>query len=123
MIELFFKSIDKLISDDKRKEIKQKVYSYSTSMIQIKLCYFDHKLSQLNCINSFLWSNYQRISNVELLPELEFRLAKYLNTNVDYIKDTCFANDESVFRNYLGKRQFDSRLYELRNKLVSWFKD
>lgn len=114
LLDVFFNNLE-AYNQSFNKE--RQLQSYSTSVIKLKLCHFDLKLTQLNNLNSFIWENNSVLSSSHVLPEMETSLLKYLSENLENIKATCFNNNEDLFRTYLEKRSFNQSLYSLRDKL------
>ncbi len=129
MIHLFFNNLDKSLKTDQNKTDNStnsitKVYSYSTSSIQVKLCHFDLRINQLNQLNSFLWSNYTQLSQIaDLQVKLETRLDEYLNDQILGIQIKCFNDDEEAMRVYLEKKKFNYKLLDMAEKLEKQYPD
>lgn len=91
-------------------------------MIQIKLCHFDHKISQLESLNSCIWSNYSTLKNTKVIVNLEDKFVDHLTHQIACVKEQCFENNEEPFNEYLTMRNIKFKLMNLKHRIESSMK-
>ena len=75
-----------------------------TNAIKIELAFYDQKITQLNQLNSFIWSNYKLLC--QEATQLDSQLLAFLKQQICLIKHTCFDNNEALFNDYLAKKGY-----------------
>lgn len=76
----------------------------SCNAIKIELAFYDQKITQLNQLNSFIWSNYKLLC--QEATQLDSQLLAFLNQQICLLKHSCFDNNEVLFNDYLTKKGY-----------------
>ena len=111
------KYLSKLYMSKLSRESSKKSSSYIFS-IELVLNLFDRKLMAFNQMNTYLWSNYNFLSNECTKSSVQAhdeRLVVYLRECINDFKVKHFDNNDQMFLNYLRQKGFnkDDDLFRL----------
>ena len=90
--------------------------------INLTLKFYDDKLTNLNELSEFLWSNFAKLSATKQnLSRIETNSLAYLHKFISSLKQAHFNSDNDLFMSYLAKKGFKAELLEIAEKLKSKF--
>lgn len=87
--------------------------------IQLIMSLYDHRISSLNELGSFIWSNYSFLVNdCYYVKSIDSSLVTYTRSLLNDLKAKYFADNDQILNEYLIKKGFDGELLQMRVDLL-----